>query len=273
MLLTRCLRVCFMVLLSIAFTSCKSQNNNENIYPDYIIDDAKIFSIQLEDSLQKMIKEIDSLTSVQICVHSSLSTPHGLSVEDFALKYARELGIGQKYVNNGLLILYAMDQRHLQITTGYGIEWQLPDFILQPLTDSMAQLCKGMDFYGSTLYAIDFCKKYLKNVDWNISDAEIDNIKKDPSQYLGKIIKVKGKTNPANVSVANLDISFTPQTNLNRDTVAYYGTSTFVSNKKSYQFVFTKHMEDLLFYKEKTKDIYLRVANADPLVFQLIGIE
>ncbi len=46
---------------------------------------------------------------------------------DFATDLFRQWGIGKKKSNNGLLILYVVDQHKVRFQTGYGLEGDLPD--------------------------------------------------------------------------------------------------------------------------------------------------
>ncbi len=51
----------------------------------------------------------------------------GEAIEEYALKVAREWGIGQKDVNNGVLLLVAKEDRQLRIEVGSGLEGDLTD--------------------------------------------------------------------------------------------------------------------------------------------------
>ncbi len=53
------------------------------------------------------------------------------SIEDYALKRFREMGLGDQKENNGLLLVMTVNdrdgQRHFRVMTGYGLEGMLPD--------------------------------------------------------------------------------------------------------------------------------------------------
>lgn len=76
---------------------------------------------------QKLISYNDS-TSSQIAI-VIVKTTGGYSMADYALKIGREWGVGQKGKNNGIVLLWASDDRKIYISTGYGLEGAIPDAI------------------------------------------------------------------------------------------------------------------------------------------------
>ena len=86
----------------------------------------KILNDSEENSLnQKLTKYADS-TSTQIVIVSIDSTK-GEDVLFLGAQWAQKWGIGQKELDNGILILIAVDDRKLSINTGYGVEEFLTD--------------------------------------------------------------------------------------------------------------------------------------------------
>lgn len=58
-----------------------------------------------------------------------------MKIEDYAQQIFQEWGIGQKGANNGLLLLFAKQERKMRIHTGYGMENYLPDRYCADLID------------------------------------------------------------------------------------------------------------------------------------------
>jgi len=62
----------------------------------------------------------------------------GLAVEEFADKLFRRFGIGEKGKDNGLLLLFARDDRRIRFEVGYGLEGVLPDALAGRILDEQA---------------------------------------------------------------------------------------------------------------------------------------
>jgi uncharacterized protein len=76
---------------------------------------------------QKLVAYNDS-TSTQITIAIVKST-QPLPASDYAFALGRKWGIGQKGKNNGLVLLWATDDRKIYIATGRGMEGAIPDVI------------------------------------------------------------------------------------------------------------------------------------------------
>ncbi|RZS72759.1 TPM domain-containing protein [Pseudobacter ginsenosidimutans] len=71
--------------------------------------------------LEKKLVDFDNRTSTQIAV-VLIPSLNGRNLEETANKLFNNWGIGQKYENNGLLILAAIKDRKIRIEVGYGLE-------------------------------------------------------------------------------------------------------------------------------------------------------
>ncbi|TDB68825.1 TPM domain-containing protein [Arundinibacter roseus] len=76
---------------------------------------------------QKLVAYNDS-TSTQITV-VIVPTVEPYAIADYAFKLGREWGVGQKGKNNGIVLLWAPNDRKVFIATGYGMEGVVPDAI------------------------------------------------------------------------------------------------------------------------------------------------
>ena len=115
----------------------------------------KILNESDENSLnQKLIKYADS-TSTQIVIVSIDST-NGENVLFLGAEWAQKWGIGQKGLDNGILILISVDDRKLSINTGYGIEEFLTDARSKRIIDNtISPNFKNSDFYKGLNLATD----------------------------------------------------------------------------------------------------------------------
>ncbi len=78
----------------------------------------------------------------------------GTTVEDFAERLFKRFGIGEKGKDNGLLILFALDDRAVRIEVGYGLEPAVTDAQSARLLDEYAMPFLARGEYGRGLYAV-----------------------------------------------------------------------------------------------------------------------
>ncbi|KAA5544260.1 TPM domain-containing protein [Adhaeribacter rhizoryzae] len=102
--------------------------------PRLVNDLANILSPDEEAALEQKLVAYNDSTSTQIAVVNITSIgPYDIS--DYAVRLAQQWGIGQEGKNNGILILTAVNERKVNITTGYGMEGVVPDAIAKRITE------------------------------------------------------------------------------------------------------------------------------------------
>lgn len=82
---------------------------------------------------QKVVRYSDS-TSSQIAI-VTIATTNDRAIDDVALAILRDWGVGQADRDNGIVILAAIQDRKVWISTGYGMEGVLPDMVVQSIID------------------------------------------------------------------------------------------------------------------------------------------
>lgn len=96
----------------------------------YVLDQAAVFSESEESSLEQQIKELDQSRTVEVGV-LTVNTLDGEDIASVTVEVANKWGVGKKDVDNGVMILIAVDDRDWFIASGYGVEGVLPDAILK----------------------------------------------------------------------------------------------------------------------------------------------
>lgn len=76
--------------------------------------------------LEEKLLNIDKTTSTQITI-VTIKNLGGYEIAQYAVELANRWGIGQKNKDNGVLLLAAIDDRKVNISTGYGLEGALTD--------------------------------------------------------------------------------------------------------------------------------------------------
>lgn len=77
-------------------------------------------------ALENTLAEFERATTNQIAV-LIIPTLAGDSLEDYSIRLAEKWQIGQKGLDNGVILLIVMKDRKIRIEVGYGLEGVLPD--------------------------------------------------------------------------------------------------------------------------------------------------
>jgi uncharacterized protein len=78
--------------------------------------------------LESLIAERERATGTQVAVAIFRSLDGG-SVEDFSIKLAEKWRIGQKGLDNGVIVVVFVDDRKVRLEVGYGLEPVIPDIV------------------------------------------------------------------------------------------------------------------------------------------------
>jgi uncharacterized protein len=125
--------------------------------PDGILDDASVARI---NTILQLL-EADTQAEVALVV---LQTIEDDEIEDFAVRLFQEWGIGKKSIDNGLLILFVMDQRAIRFETGYGLEGVLPDAICKRIQmQTMIPAFKDGNYGAGLLRGIEQIVSLVRN--------------------------------------------------------------------------------------------------------------
>lgn len=92
----------------------------------YVTDPSNILSTAARDSINLMLGQLEEGSGIEVAVVMLPSIGND-DIFDFAHNLFRKWGIGKKKENNGLLVLFVMDQHKVRFTTGYGLEGTLTD--------------------------------------------------------------------------------------------------------------------------------------------------
>ena len=123
----------FIFILSVIIGCGSSVNDKNKIelsssseYTSYVQDRADILDAKIKEYLQKNSHELYQKQHVQITVFT-IKSLNGADIKEYSNKLFRQLGIGDKATNKGILILVAADDKKARIEVGYGLEGSLND--------------------------------------------------------------------------------------------------------------------------------------------------
>lgn len=92
----------------------------------HLNDFANIIDASLEPEFERALTLFEAESTVQIAV-VTVPDLQGYSIEEFAVELFEQWGIGQKDIDNGVLLLYARAENRIRIEVGYGMEPYLTD--------------------------------------------------------------------------------------------------------------------------------------------------
>jgi len=162
------LQVVFAVFVLIAVFSDRvaAQEFPEKPVPPRLVNDLAGMLTQGEvDALEQKLVAYDDSTSTQIAV-VTISDLQGYAVADYAQRLAEKWGIGQKGLDNGVLILVKpktseTSRGEVSIAQGYGLEGVIPDIICGQIIDyeilpefRNGNYYRGLDKATSTLMSL-----------------------------------------------------------------------------------------------------------------------
>src|SRR5476651_2659018 len=99
-----------------------------------VTDFTTTLSAEEKGLLERKLVLFNDSTSTQIAVVLMHSTGN-FEIADYSVQLFNKWKIGQEKKNNGVLILVAVDDHKVWITTGFGIEGVLPDALCKRVVD------------------------------------------------------------------------------------------------------------------------------------------
>jgi len=92
----------------------------------YVQDYAGVISAETKARINNVGSQLAAKTKAQVIV-VTINTLQGTSTNDYALGILRQWGVGDKTLNNGVVMLVAVVDKQSRIEVGYGLEGALPD--------------------------------------------------------------------------------------------------------------------------------------------------
>ena len=92
----------------------------------YVYDAAQVLTPVQRTSLNNKLKRYADTTSTQL-VFATIKSSNGEELDLLGARWGLEWGIGQKGKDNGILLILALNDRQVDINTGYGIESRMSD--------------------------------------------------------------------------------------------------------------------------------------------------
>jgi uncharacterized protein len=157
-----------------SFTGVRAQDIPPKPNPPRLVNDlANQFSTSETAALEQKLVAYSDSTSTQITV-VTVPTTEPYPIADYTFKLGREWGVGQKDKNNGLVLLWAPNDRKVYIATGYGMEGAIPDAIAKRIISTIIiPEFKNGQFYNGIDKGVDAIISYSKG-EFTADPQELD---------------------------------------------------------------------------------------------------
>jgi uncharacterized protein len=127
-----------------------------------VTDYTNTLTLQDKAALENKLVAYNDSTSTQIAIVLIKSTG-GYDISQYAVALGRKWGVGQKGINNGIVILAALDDRKVTIQTGYGAEGAVPDAITSKIIEEdIKPNFREKNYYAGLDAATTSLMKYMK---------------------------------------------------------------------------------------------------------------
>jgi len=137
--------VVLCILLPLAAFPALAENP-KNIHPSgYVTDLAGAIESGTKARLEALCREVEEKTGAQIAV-VTVHSLDGESVENFAVDLYKQLGVGSKSDNRGVLLLVAPDEHKYRVEVGYGLEPVINDARSGDAGRAMVSLLRGGNY-------------------------------------------------------------------------------------------------------------------------------
>lgn len=127
----------------------------------YVSDPTSILSPAATDTINAILGRLEKSTGIETAVVMLPSIGEN-DIFDFSTSLFRKWGIGKKKSDNGLLILFVMDQHKVRFSTGYGIEGTMTDAMSKRIqTQYMVPAFKRSDWNKGMVDGVRAAAKVL----------------------------------------------------------------------------------------------------------------
>ena len=134
--------------------------------PDGIISEETVYL------LDTMLQNLEAKNKAEIAV-VVLNSIGDNDIFDFGVELFERWGIGKKRSDNGLLILFVLDQRKIRFETGYGLEGILPDAICKRIQmNEMVPYFKEGNYDEGMLRGVKKAVETVENEEFFEDDSE-----------------------------------------------------------------------------------------------------
>lgn len=159
----------FLLISGIVF----SQSVPQKLFPDRAVQDyVNLLSSSQQEELNFKLKSYADSTSTGIVIAIVKNVEDDINFQ--AAQMLSQWGVGQKGKDNGVLLLMAVNQRKIAISTGYGVEERLTDAMCRRIIErDILPHFRRQDYYSGFDNGTTTIMKVLSGAYKNDASSEI----------------------------------------------------------------------------------------------------
>src|SRR5580704_19121305 len=143
-------RTALLPCLLLVGAGLASADDVSKIHPSgYVTDLAGVISTDTKARLESLCSELEQKTGAQMAI-VTVASLDGESVETYAVDLFKQLGVGKKKDNRGVLLLVAPHERKYRIEVGYGLEPVINDARAGDAGRAMVPFLRQNDYSKAT---------------------------------------------------------------------------------------------------------------------------
>jgi uncharacterized protein len=147
--------------LVFALACATAAEDIKKIHPTgYVTDLAGVIQPETKTRLEALCAELEQKTGAQMAI-VTVHSLEGQSIENYAVDLYKQLGVGSKKDNRGVLLLVSPDERKYRIEVGYGLEPVINDARAGDAGRAMVPFLRRGDFSGAIETAAWQLAKYI----------------------------------------------------------------------------------------------------------------
>src|SRR5882762_6188218 len=163
MLRTLLFRIAVLHCLLLFGASFFAAGDVKKIHPTgYVSDLAGVISADARTRLEALCAEVEQKTGAQMAI-VTVQSLEGEGVENYAADLYKQLGVGSKKDNRGVLLLVAPHERKYRIEVGYGLEPVINDARAGDAGRAMVPFLRQGDYGNAAEAAAWQLAKYIAN--------------------------------------------------------------------------------------------------------------
>ena len=154
-------RLLAVFCLVFAFACAAAGEDIKKIHPaGYVTDLAGAIQPGTKARLEALCTELEQKTGAEMAI-VTVHSLEGQSIENYAVDLYKQLGVGSKHDNRGVLLLVSPNERKYRIEVGYGLEPVINDARAGDTGRAMVPLLRSGDFSSATEVAAWQLAKYI----------------------------------------------------------------------------------------------------------------
>ncbi len=150
-----------LLLLACFLTGCEKNTNEidntqkilvpEILKDTYVYDQGDFISSDQENVINNLLVQLEEKTTVEFAV-VTIPTLNNLTIEQYAVKLARELGLGKAEQDNGILLLVSKTDEKVRLEIGKGLQGFLTDSVSGRILDRAFAPSREKDNYDDACF-------------------------------------------------------------------------------------------------------------------------